>query len=339
MQLEAVVLYLEIGSKFLKALVFKTTWRKVQKIIYEKSKLSEGITINGIEDFPLFSQSLKKFIYEIEYEISEKIQDVIVIYGGLLSTHTTNVSKISIRNVVREADIQKYKNSTVNNPSYEVVHYNYFFIVDHFLYMTNPVGMECTHLVVKQNYLLLYKTIYQNLTVFFEQNDFSLKNIFFGPYVLAEYIRQYTSSFIIIDLGYYNCRVCFVENNIMREFHIINQGICHLVEKIAIKYRLDKMQVEEIIKSVDLLDSSNEVNIEVQNFLINLLNKCINSLNSAVVNTYDLQVFLNGFNYFYPIEYFVKVKMNRDFCKIASYFQWKENYEYLYAIHYLCNKK
>jgi cell division ATPase FtsA len=339
MQLESVALYLEIGSKYFKALMFKTTWRKINKVIYEKKKLSEGISINGIEDYQAFTQCLQKFIYEIEYETSEKIFDIILVYGGLLSNHITNVYKISVKNIVKESDIIRYKTSSLNLSNYEAIHYNYFFIVDHFLYMTNPLGIKCTHLVVKQNYLALYKTIHQNITNFFEENNYHLSHMFFGPYVIAEYIRKYISSFIVIDFGYYNSPVYLVENNIMKEFTILNQGMINLVEKIALKYQYKKEEVENILENVDLLSNDNDISLDVQVFILNFLKKCFNLLTSNIVNSCDLPIFINGFQNFYPIEYFLKIKINRDFYTISSYFQWKKDYEYLYALQSLFSNK
>lgn len=331
--LEEKILYIDVGTAFLKAIVIKNNWRNIKKIACELIIPVTGISINGIENFQLFSTNINKLIYEIEYQISAKITKIILIFGYFANNYLTYTSTVNITNIVENEDLNKLHKNHMYDVKSKIIHYNCFFIVDHYLCTLNPVGMLCKFLTVRQNYLLMNTTLLDNINNIFIRNNYDVTNHLCGVYILSEYIRKFYHNFIIIDGGYYTTRLCLVENNMLKEFYTLNTGLYHLYQHVSLKYQISMEEASELVIQSGLLNGENEDIVRInQMFINNVLQKCLQSFKSTIANTLDIPIFLNGWSCLHPAEYYLKTKHNREIFVTSSYFNWPSQFEYLYAI-------
>jgi cell division ATPase FtsA len=338
--LEEKILYIDIGAAFLKALLIKFNWIGEAKVVLNHKIPSIGINANGIENFQLFNNNINKLIYEIEYKTSIKIYKVIIIYGCFFTNYLSNTATVSLTAPINDGDLSRLNRNQLSNINNKIIHYNYYFIIDHYLYTLNPLGMLGKFLTVKQNYLLMNNTLYENINYIFKRNHYEVTNNFHTIYVLCEYIRSFHNNFIIIDGGYYTTRVCLVENNMLKEFYTINTGIYNLLQNISLKYQLSIEEAYGIVCKEGLLAGENEEIIRTnQSFLNNIFQKCLQLFKSSTLNNIDIPIFLNGWNFLNPAEYYLKIKYNRDIYGVSTYFNWPPQFEYLYAIFNLKNKE
>jgi cell division ATPase FtsA len=335
--LEEKILYIDIGVKFIKTIFVKKNWQNVKNIVFSYKKPTLGINIYGIESFQEFNQSINQIIYEVEYEISSKIDNVVIIYSFFATNFIKNNYTIQLYNKeITEGDCKKLKIPPLLDLKYKVLHENYYFILDHYLYSMNPVGMICKYLSISQKYLLIHNVLYNNINNIFVNNSINVLNHFSCLYILSEYIKKYHSSFLIIDGGYYNTRIIFIENNILKDFIVINIGIFHLLKNISLKYKLSMDDSYTLSFNEGLLQGKIEEVMKInQLFLNNVFEKSLSNIKNSSINSLDIPIFISGWSFLTPIEYYLKYKYNRDFFVISSYFNWPENMEYLYALYSL----
>jgi cell division ATPase FtsA len=335
--LEERILYIDIGVKFIKTIFVKKNWQNVKTIIFSYKKPTFGINIYGIESFQEFNNSISQMIYEIEYEVSSKIDNIIIMYSFFATTFIKNYYTIQLFNkVITEEHCNKLKTPPLLDLKYKVLHENYYFILDHYLYAFNPIGMICKYLSINQQYLLIHNVLYNNINNIFINNSINVLNHFSCLYILVEYIRKYHSSFLIIDGGYYNTRIVFIENNILKDFIVINTGIFHLLKNISLKFKISIEDSYTLAFNEGLLEGEIDEIMKInQTFLNNIFEKSLNNIKSSSINNIDIPIFITGWNFLTPIEYYLKYKYNREFFVVSSYFNWPENMEYLYALYNL----
>lgn len=334
--LEEKILYMDIGVKFIKILFIKSNWQKIKKIIYSNEIPTAGININGIENFQLFINNLNEIIYEVEYETSSKISKVFILYGFFARNFFTHNYTITVNKSINENHINQLHKNTLIDIKYKILHYNYYFTLDHYFFSLNPLGMICKFLSIKQNYLLMSNLLYENITNIFEKNSIQVANSFSCIYVLAEYIKKYYGSFVIIDGGYYNTRISIIENNMIKEFYTINVGLFHLLQNISLKYKLSLEESSQIVFHEGLLNGKVPEIMKInQIYLNNIIDQVLNIIKSSIINSLDIPIFLNGWDQLHPAEYFLKNKYNRDIFSTNSYFNWPKNMEFLYALYEL----
>jgi cell division ATPase FtsA len=334
--LEEKILYIDIGIKFIKVLFVKSNWQKTKTIIYSKKIQTLGVSINGIDNFQLFINSINNILYEIEYETSCKIQKIFILYGFFARNFVTYNYTINVNKVIENNHLNQLHKNSLIDIKYKILHYNYYFILDHYFYTLNPLDMVCKFLSIKQNYLLISNLLYENILNIFDKNSIEVVNSFSCIYVLAEYIKKYYGNFIIIDGGYYNTRIAIIENNMIKEFYTINLGVYHLLQNISLKYKLSIEESYQISTNEGLIKGRVAEIVKInQMYLSNIIDQCLNIIKSSMVNSLDIPIFLNGWSNLHPVEYFLKNKYNRDIFSVGSYFDWPENMEFLYAFYEL----
>lgn len=334
--LEQRTLYMDIGVKFIKVLFVKTNWQKIKTIIYSNKIPTLGVNMYGIENFQVFINSINEILYEVEYETSSKIQKIFILYGFFARNFVTYNYTITVNKLIDENNLVQLHKNTLIDIKYKILHYNYYFILDHYFYTLNPLKMVCKFLSIKQNYLLISNLLQENISNIFEKHSIQIINSFSCIYVLAEYIKKYHSSFIIIDGGYYNTRIAIVENNMIKEFYTINLGTYHLFQNISLKYKLSLDESYKICFNEGFLGGRVPEIMKInQIYLNNIIDQTLNIIKSSVVNSLDIPIFLNGWSNLHPVEYYLKNKYNRDIFSISSYFNWPQNMEFLYAFYEL----
>jgi cell division ATPase FtsA len=330
--LEEKILYMDIGVKFIKILFIKVNWQKIKTIIYSTKIPTCGISINGIENFQLFMNTINEALYQVEYETSSKIQKVFILYGFFARNFFTYNYTININKPIDKNHLNQLHKNTLIDIKYKILHYNYYFILDHYFYTLNPLEMLCKFLSIKQNYLLISNLLHENITNIFEKNSVEILNSFSCIYVLAEYIKRYYSNFVIIDGGYYNTRISIIENNMIKEFYNINIGTYHLLQNISLKYKLSLEESYQISFKEGLLGGKVPEIMKInQVYLNNIIDQSLSIIKSSIINSLDIPIFLNGWSNLNPVEYYLKNKYNRDIFSVKNFFDWPENMEFLYA--------
>jgi cell division ATPase FtsA len=337
--LEEHILYLDIGAIFLKILLIKVTWKKIRSIILQHKILSQGINIYGIENFELLDNNIKRLIYEIEYESSVKVTKIFLIYSCFAAKYITFSHTSLLKQIITLEDIKKlHRKNNIQNKD-KILHYNYFFLLDHSMSVFNPLSMVCNSLTIRQNYFIINKILYENINLIFTRNNYEILNNFSGLFILSEYIRNYYHNFIIIDGGYYSTRICLVENNILREIYTLNYGIYHLLQTICLKYKIHINDAYILASEVGLCNHDNIDILKInQLYMEKIIKDTIASFKNHIIHILDIPIFINGWSFLHSLEYFVQIKYQRNTIVTSNYFNFPHQFEYLYALYEILSK-
>lgn len=323
------ILYIDLGAFLTKILIEKVNWKKEKKIIYSKIIQTNGIDLHGIENFLKFFTHIKNIFHIIDYEISEKIKKIYLIYNFFIKKYFIYSNTIVIKNLISIEDLKKISKFN-SNTDYVLHNYDYF-ILDNDIIVKNPINIKCNFLTIRKQLMLISYIYFDNFNQIFKKIQEEIPEQVAGIWILYEYIKNYYNNFIIIDGGYYTTRICLIENNLLQECFILNIGIFHLKQEISLKYKISHNDIEKIFKETNLLNSNSFLEEINRFYLDNLINKIFKSFRSNIFHIIDIPIFINGWNILNCLEYYLNQKWKRTFYIISNYFNFPMGFEYIYS--------
>ena len=289
---------IDFGSKNLRLGVFD-----------QSSELIYSSKIKFIEDSKNknLDKSLDKLIRDAEKQLSTHLIDVNVLYDS----SEYNFLEFSIKKSFDQPTlISKYYNSLVeeanfiiseNNFRDQVVHIiiNNIIADDHIKLENIFDDIKVKSLILELKFICLKKSLINNLSNKFKENNLNILNIYCSSYAKSIYYKKNINTqknFIFLDIGYERTSALFFNsnkfqflksvpiggNNITKDISKVLKLDINFSEDLKIKFNEDENEISFIKNSVDDFNLYRE--ITEKNIPIDLLKKVIDARVNEIID-------------------------------------------------------
>ena len=239
---------IDFGSQNLRLGVYDQS----SKIIY-----SSNIKITEVLESKNLDESLNNLIRDAEKKLSTHIVDVNVLYD----TSKFNFIDISIKKYFDQpALISKYYKSLVeeakfiiseNNFKDQVVHIviNNMIVDENRKLETIIEDIKIKSLILDLKFICLKKSLINNLSNKFKQNNLNILNIYCSSYVKSIFYKKNIATknkFIFLDIGYQRTSALFFNNNKFQFFNSVPIGGNNITNDISKVLKLDVNYSEDL---------------------------------------------------------------------------------------------
>ncbi len=239
---------IDFGSQNLRLGVFDQS----SKIIY-----SSNIKITEFLESENLDKSLNNLIRDAEKKLSTHLVDVNVLYD----TSKFNFIDISIKkNFDQPTLISKYYKSLVeeakfiiseNNFKDQVIHIviNNMIVDQNRKLETISENLKIKSLILDLKFICLKKSLINNLSNKFKENNLNILNIYCSSYVKSIFYKKNIATknnFIFLDIGYQRTSALFFNNNKFQFFNSVPIGGNNITKDISKVLKLDINYSEDL---------------------------------------------------------------------------------------------
>jgi cell division protein FtsA len=258
------VLFIEINNKNLSFYASSANEQNNFQIIYKSTIAINFITEGQINDFEKFFNTIKENVYDVEQKLNFTFKETILIINDLDLTfiNLAGFKKLNGSQILRE-NITYILNSLKSiidevEADKEILHiFNSKFSLDQKKIENLPIGLFGNFYSHELSFSLIDKNNYKNLKNIFEKCNLKIKKILLKNFVkgasLSD-INKNTDTFFNIKIGEEISNIFYFENNSLKFQQDFKFGSNIILQDISKITSLEKSDIEDILKDIDLKD-------------------------------------------------------------------------------------
>jgi len=258
------VLFIEINNKNLSFYASSANEQNNFQIIYKSTIAINFITEGQINDFEKFFNTIKENVYDVEQKLNFTFKETILIINDLDLTfiNLAGFKKLNGSQILRE-NITYILNSLKSiidevEADKEILHiFNSKFSLDQKKIENLPIGLFGNFYSHELSFSLIDMNNYKNLKNIFEKCNLKIKKILLKNFVkgasLSD-INKNTDTFFNIKIGEEISSIFYFENNSLKFQQDFKFGSNIILQDISKITSLEKSDIEDILKDIDLKD-------------------------------------------------------------------------------------
>jgi len=252
-----IIVGLDIGTSFIKALVVQKTGRDLE-VLAQASVPSSGMRKGVVVDIEETSKDIQSLFSEIQKTYNRKIDSVFVNIEGnhlyvIPSDGVISVSRADKK--ISQEDIERVLKSTqaINKPlNQEILEtFPLEFIIDDQKGIKEPLGLTGIRLEVKVLLLCAFSQYLKNLTQAVLNTKLQIDDIIPSLLVAAKAVltaQQKELGVALVDIGAATTGLAVFEEGVLIHFAVFPIGSANITNDIAIGLRTEIVTAEEIKK-------------------------------------------------------------------------------------------